>query len=230
MHHTILHNEREINFSIRVNHRARRIILKVSNEGDVTVTIPRKYLERQAIKLVQNKASWILGHQKRAERISESRPKVVDEIMFLGNKYPVEIFSNSRKIKLDFQTNKFTLNIGEHNYDDVRNELKKWYIKQSRKIIPNLIENFGYTNQINRIAIKGQKTCWGSCSGKSNLNFNWRLMMAPMSVVNYVVAHELTHLEHMDHSQRFWNKVQEKDPDFRKHKGWLREHGRLLKF
>lgn len=241
MQHSIMYRDQEIRFSVRVNRRARRIILKVSNEGEVsrtkfagqtasvTVTIPRKNLEREAIKLVQKKASWVLGHQKKIEREVESRPKVVDQIMFLGNNYPVNVVP-SKRLKLKFLTNKFELGLGEHTYEDVRLELKKWYTKQARQVIPNLVENFGYKDRVKRIAIRGQKTCWGSCSSRDNLNFNWRLMMAPMEVVNYVVSHELAHMTYMDHSAKFWNAVQEKCPDYRRHKGWLKEHGKLLKF
>jgi predicted metal-dependent hydrolase len=230
MKHSIIYRDQEIEFSVKVNKLAKRIILKVSGEGEVIVTIPRKYLERQAIELVQKKAAWVAAHLHKSKREIESRPNIIDEIRFLGNKYPVNIISGSKRVQLNFKTNSFDLHIGDHDYDAVRNELKKWYIKQSRKVIPNMIENFGYSDRVKRIAIKGQKTCWGSCSSQNNLNFNWRLMMAPMPVVNYVVAHEITHLDHMDHSARFWATVQEKCPDYLRHKGWLKQHGRLLKF
>jgi predicted metal-dependent hydrolase len=229
MEHIIIYRDQEIKFPVRINSRAKRIILRISNDGEIAVTIPNKRYEREAIQMVQKKANWIYAHLNKIKREDDSKPKIIDEIQFLGNKYPVEIIPNS-KAKLNFKTNKFELLLGNHNYEHVRQELKKWYIKQAKEIIPSLIENFGYSNRVKRIAIKGQKTCWGSCSTRNNLNFNWKLMMAPMPVVNYVVAHELTHLEHMDHSARFWNAVQEKCPDYRHHKGWLKQHGRLLKF
>jgi predicted metal-dependent hydrolase len=230
MNHSIIYKNQEIKFSIRANKQAKRIILRISNEGDVAVTIPNKRHERDAIQLIQKKAAWISAHLNKLDRETESRPKVIDEIRFLGNIYPVEVLPGSKRAKLNFKTNKFELKIGDHTYDDVRIELKKWYTKKARDVIPNLIENFGYSDRVKRIAIKGQKTCWGSCSSKNNLNFNWKLMMAPMAVVNYVVCHELTHLDHMDHSARFWNAVRQKCPDYNQHKGWLKQHGRLLKF
>ena len=229
MEHSIIYQNQEISFSVNINKRAKRIILRVSDEGEVAVTVPRKRLEKDAIKLVQKKAGWILAHQNRAKREIESRPKVIDEIQFLGNKYPVEILTAS-KVKLKFLTNKFELHLGDHNYETVRQELKKWYTKRAKEIIPNLIQNFGCSDRIRRITIRGQKTCWGSCSSKDNLNFNWRLMMAPLEVVNYIVAHELAHLEHLNHSEKFWQEVSSKCPDFRRHKYWLKQNGRLLKF
>jgi len=146
--------------------------------------------------------------------------------MFLGKKLPVEAVQ-SDKLKLEFLTNKFVLQLGEHKYNDVRAELKRWYVKQAKKILPELVEEFGYSN---KITIRGQKTRWGSCSSQGNLNFNWRLMMAPLDVIKYVVLHELTHLKHMNHSSRFWLAVRDACPEYVKYKSWLKKNGRLLKF
>lgn len=75
------------------------------------------------------------------------------------------------------------------------------------------------------IRIKDQKTLWGSCSTRRNLNFNWRLVMAPEKVLDYVIVHELCHLKHMDHSPAFWHWVESVMPDYRKHRKWLKENG-----
>ena len=82
--------------------------------------------------------------------------------------------------------------------------------------------------QYGRIAIKDQKTRWGSCSTKGNLNFNRRLAAAPSPVKDYVVIHELCHLIEMNHSKKFWNEVSRFCPDHKAHRKWLREHGREL--
>lgn len=79
-----------------------------------------------------------------------------------------------------------------------------------------------------KITIKEQKTRWGSCSRKGNLNFNWRLMLAPDAVLDYVVVHELAHRLEMNHSSRFWQIVAEIMPDYRQYRGWLRRYGSCL--
>lgn len=79
-----------------------------------------------------------------------------------------------------------------------------------------------------RITIRAQKTRWGSCSSRGTLSFNWRLMLAPPRVLDYVVVHELCHLKHMDHSRNFWNAVAEIMPDYKEHKKWLKENGARL--
>lgn len=95
------------------------------------------------------------------------------------------------------------------------------------KIIPVKVKYFAGVMNVNygRITIRNQKTRWGSCSAKKNLNFNCLLMLAPDEVVDYVVVHELCHLIEMNHSKKFWAQVEQVMPDYKKHKQWLKDHG-----
>ena len=79
-----------------------------------------------------------------------------------------------------------------------------------------------------RIAIRDQKTRWGSCSAEGNLNFNWRLIFAPAGVLDYVVVHELAHRKEMNHSARFWAVVEAYMPEYKKYRNWLKENGNIL--
>jgi predicted metal-dependent hydrolase len=79
-----------------------------------------------------------------------------------------------------------------------------------------------------RIQIRDQRSRWGSCSTRGTLSFNWRLVLAPLEVLDYVVVHELCHLRHPNHSGRFWRLVEQRRPDFRQHRDWLNEHGAEL--
>jgi len=90
-------------------------------------------------------------------------------------------------------------------------------------------EQLGVTYR--RIRIGGQRTLWGSCSPSGTLSFNWRLVLAPVEVLDYVVVHEVCHLRHLDHSQRFWRLVEQRRPGWRDQRDWLRENGpELLAF
>ena len=81
-----------------------------------------------------------------------------------------------------------------------------------------------------RLSIRGQRTRWASCSSSGAMSFNWRLLLAPEEVVDYVVEHEVAHLEVLDHSQRFWRLVGKRCPRYREHERWLRRHGPALRF
>ena len=101
---------------------------------------------------------------------------------------------------------------------------------RAAKVIPERVEYFAPLVGVGygRIAIRHQRTRWGSCSGKGNLNFNCLLMLAPAEVLDYVVVHELCHRKEMNHSARFWAEVERVLPDWKERRRWLREHGQVL--
>ncbi len=111
-----------------------------------------------------------------------------------------------------------------------RAELTKRYIAAAKDYFPKRAAYFRqFTGGIyHRITIRDQKTRWGSCSARGTLSFNWRLMLAPPSVLDYVVVHELCHLTHMDHSAAFWQAVEAAYPDYRTARQWLKDHGHEL--
>lgn len=98
---------------------------------------------------------------------------------------------------------------------------------QALQVIPKKVRFYAERMKVSygRITIRNQKTRWGSCSGKGNLNFNCLLMLAPDEVIDYVVVHELCHLIEMNHSKAFWNQVERIMPDYQVHRKWLKDHG-----
>ena len=111
---------------------------------------------------------------------------------------------------------------GECDYRKAR-ELARAVFEQKAALYGRLMEvTYG------RITVRDQKTRWGSCSGKGNLNFNWRLILAPEEVLDYVVVHELAHRREMNHSPRFWAVVEAVLPDYRKQRQWLKVNGERL--
>ena len=111
-----------------------------------------------------------------------------------------------------------------------RTALENRYKEAARSYIPKRVAYYHAMTggDYRRIAIRDQKTRWGSCSSKGTLSFNWRLMLAPPAVLDYVVVHELCHLTHMDHSPAFWQAVEAVCPDYRNLRKWLKEHGNEL--
>ncbi len=102
--------------------------------------------------------------------------------------------------------------------------------ERALKVIPERVKHFAPLVGVTygRITIRNQKTKWGSCSGKGNLNFNCLLMLAPPEVLDSVVVHELCHLKHMDHSPAFYAEVRRVMPDYDKRHAWLKENGHVL--
>ncbi|MBD5489105.1 MAG: M48 family metallopeptidase [Lachnospiraceae bacterium] len=114
--------------------------------------------------------------------------------------------------------------------DTQRFALEKRYITAAKEYFPKRVAHFQqFTGgSYNRITIRDQKTRWGSCSARGTLSFNWRLMLAPPAILDYVVVHELCHLTHMNHSAAFWQKVESVYPDYRTARKWLKDHGQEL--
>lgn len=114
--------------------------------------------------------------------------------------------------------------------DTQRAALQKRYIDAAKDYFPKRVAYFSqFTGgSYNRITVRDQKTRWGSCSAKGTLSFNWRLMLAPPSIPDYVIVHELCHLTYMNHSAAFWKKVESVYPDYRTARKWLKDHGHEL--
>lgn len=116
------------------------------------------------------------------------------------------------------------------DYEQRKSLLEKWYRRQAEQILAEKTAFYAERLGVSfaDIRIKDQRSRWGSCSSKKNLNFNWRIIMAPEPVCDYVVIHEVCHLLHMDHSREFWKEVEGLCPEYRQYKSWLKEKGGLL--
>lgn len=115
--------------------------------------------------------------------------------------------------------------------DYVKNpELEKQYREMARAKIAERAAYFakkmGVTYQ--RISIRAAKTRWGSCSGRGNLNFHWKLILMPPRILDYVVVHELAHRKEMNHSPAFWAEVERVLPDYREQRDWLKTYGQMV--
>ncbi len=146
------------------------------------------------------------------------------------------------KLTLNFQVNRFLKKHAdwiEEKWIKLETQLKKrpklehsieYYKAKAKKIIRERLRHFNahYQFEYNRVNFRNQKTRWGSCSSQKNLSFNWRLILAPPEILDYVVVHELCHLKEMNHSKAFWKLVETQVPDHKKKRKWLKENHCLL--
>jgi predicted metal-dependent hydrolase len=114
--------------------------------------------------------------------------------------------------------------------DKVPEILRKWYIARARELLNERLQH--YSAELGtvpaRVAIRNQSRRWGSCSSRGNVNLNWKLVMAPPAVLDYVVAHELCHLRHPNHQPEFWKMLAGIMPDFADRRKWLKMNGHKL--
>lgn len=111
-------------------------------------------------------------------------------------------------------------------------ELQKFYLIEAEKLIPERIKIWAEKMQLypSKITLRNQKSRWGSCSSRGSISINWRLMAAPLEILDYVLVHELSHLQYMNHSKKFWDLVEAHYPLYLKSEKWLRENHQLLHF
>ncbi|MBO0562170.1 M48 family peptidase, partial [Clostridium botulinum] len=113
----------------------------------------------------------------------------------------------------------------------IKDNLEKFYKEQAINVLKERTDYYSNILKVapKNIVIKNQKTLWGSCSSKGNINYNYKIVMAPLEILDYIVVHELCHLVHMNHSKDFWDLVEIVIPDWKKRRNWLKENGYKLK-
>lgn len=198
--------------------RRKTVALQVTREAEVVVRAPRYVSAFFIEEFVREHVAWV---EKRKQEIKKRKKSFVEGelFLFLGNIYPLTVMQTGDRINFS-EAEGFSFGRDALNPQKL---FEDWYKKQARNILPRrvgeLAEMYGF--EYNTLRITSARTRWGSCSGKRNISLSWRLVLAPKSVIDYVIIHELTHLEHMNHSKVFWNKVARLCPEYRQHKRWL---------
>ncbi|MBC5792715.1 MAG: M48 family metallopeptidase [Nanohaloarchaea archaeon] len=219
-----------VRYTTRTSSKAQKPNIR-SKKTYFEVVIPEKSALK-AENLLKRKKNWVLRIRKDHEKYREKIPK---RLFMEGENWRVlgeqkEIRIESRKTgKVDDD-----ILLAEHLVErtSVKYRLKQVLKDEARNIFE--YKSDLYTDRIaedyEKIFVRDQTTRWGSCSRKKNLNFNWRLVLGPQRVVDYVVAHEVAHLVHMNHGEEFWVLVEELHPDHRSSKDWLEQNAAELTF
>ena len=213
-----------------IRSRRRTIGLQISSDGRLIVRAPLRTSLKEIQSFIANKEDWIILTQiKLKERASAAKPHNYSDgelFPFLGHDYPLKITDNG-KSQLLFN-NAFYL--PRLLWPEAKKQFRDWYRKQALSIISIRVELFAEKHSLRYglVRISNARRRWGSCNIKGNLNFSWRLMMAPVVVIDYVVVHELAHLLVRNHSPRFWKKVEEMMPEYKIYRRWLRDNEKKL--
>jgi predicted metal-dependent hydrolase len=217
------------NYKLVRSKRRKTIALSVTADARLVVRAPEStslsYIER----LIEERVSWI----KKAVARAKARPKrIVPEFVegesfyYMGKKYKLHFAEDADK-KIDFKS-KFIVRASEKK--NTRDLLIGWYKKEAKQFITERVEWYAKKTgfRYKAIQVTSASKRWGSCSNTGNLNFNWKLIMTPLAVIDYVVAHEMAHLEHKNHSTEFWNCVKIIYPNYKKSEEWLKTNESLI--
>ena len=216
----VLPGEPLIEVHLRRSSRARRLSLRVGrSDGRVTLSMPRSAPLQEARAFAEAKADWIRSHLSRVPAVK--RPRIGGHVPLFGQDIPIEAGAT--------RVARFT---GEKVIvpDDAAKVSARTKVLLQTLARTHLTEaTERYASMVGRpfgkITLRDTRSRWGSCTSRGDLMYSWRLVMAPKEVLDYVAAHEVSHLVHMDHSARFWGQVAELMPDYAQHRAWLTRQG-----
>ena len=209
--------------------KRKTIALIIERDGTLTVRAPIRASQAMIETFIHKKADWIIRTRERLKAIEPIpvRQYVDGEIfLFLGSPFDLKLVKPQRPV-LQFDDG-FTLS--QNAQPKGGQYFTKWYKERAYEVISGRVQEYAqkYNFMPKQVRINSAKTRWGSCGPGGALNFTWRLVMAPLDVIDYVVVHELSHLRVKNHSSKFWKVVESISPEYKRHRKWLRENGEKL--
>ncbi|MEF2148440.1 M48 family metallopeptidase [Aquilutibacter rugosus] len=221
-----------LSYEIRRSAKRKNVTITVERDRAVVVHAPIGVPEEKLRQLVDNKRQWLfekLNNGQKYQPLPHAPGKELvsgESAGYLGRVYRIELV-DAADDAVQF-AGKFL--IPRSRTSERKRVLRQWYFERAQeKILPRVklhARNLGVNYA--QAKITDSRFRWGSCTPGNNLNFNWRLIKAPMFVIDYVIAHELAHLIEANHTPRFWNIVRAQLPAMERARAWLREHGQSL--
>lgn len=219
----------QLEYEIKYSNR-KTLNISVERDRRIIVRAPENLSTEKIEKIVQSKRQWIKGKLKHTQKyplIAESKEFISGEtLMYLGKNYQLLVVDEA----IDGIEFNQRFRISKNSQANANELFKKWYLDRAIfKIKPLAIQyakNLGVS--FNELKTSEMKYRWGSCTPANNIIFNWRIIKAPMYVLEYLVAHELVHLIEANHTPQFWNILSIQVPHFQKAKNWLKKNGHLL--
>jgi predicted metal-dependent hydrolase len=213
----------DFDYTVRRSERARRVRVTVDATRGVEVVLPRRAAEREAAAAVSELRPWIERRVRDVARVRATLAARGDTVPYLDE--TLALVQQPGRTRVHRRGGSLLVPA-----EDPQAALERWYRRAARaEIAPRLDRACAAADtSYERITIRGQRTRWASCSPNGAMSFNWRLLLAPEAVLEYVVWHEVCHLHVMDHSPRFWGLLGRYCPDYREHSRWLKRHGATL--
>ncbi|ABN51778.1 MAG TPA: M48 family peptidase [Hungateiclostridium thermocellum] len=220
--------------------RRKTVGIRITENGEVKVAAPLNIPDRQLKDIILKKLPWILRKQEELRKICEEsrlENKFADgeTFLYLGKEYTLRIAKGVLPEGVNLEENYIVVAADEtkvsvNGPQYIRNVLKNFYVNQFVDIAKTRMDFFSPKIGVcpRKLTVREQKTRWGSCSSKGNISLNWKLVMAPMEVIDYVIVHELCHMKEMNHSKNYWNIVKSIIPDFELRRKWLKDNGHRL--
>ncbi|MBF0407754.1 MAG: M48 family metallopeptidase [Candidatus Riflebacteria bacterium] len=221
-----------LTYIIKRSSRRKKITITVERDRSVVIHAPESISEEIIMKVIESKRQWLYEKTKHPQKYNEPLhppgKELVDgeSALFLGQAYQIRL-TDEESEKIQF---KRAFLIPRSFSADREKKMRDWYVDKAREeILPRVVSFARYLGvKYSKAKIVDNRYRWGSCTIKDNVHLNWRLIKAPMFVIDYVIVHELTHLLENNHTPRFWNIVHAQSPRMEKARQWLLENGQIL--
>lgn len=224
----------QVPYRVRVSMRARRLRLTVSN-GQVSVTLPKGVPRSEAEKMLQQHSAWLMSQLERAAKAKTPAKTLPGDVILLrGEVKKVVVQEESERqarTRIVESADCLVIYAPVGAVKAGRTLAVPWLKAKAREEITATAQKWAARMGVSyrALSIRDQKTRWGSCSSRGTLSFNWRLVMAPPAILEYVVIHELAHLKQPNHSKAFWQLTGQYFPDHKRARAWLRSNASLLR-
>jgi len=222
-------------FKVLVKRTDRRKTASIKiDEGSVKVIVPKSVSSNRIREFISKREGWIKAKLNQQISIkSKKKIKYIDGevVPYLGRDYRLK-FINGDSLSLKMKSGSFVITIPKGQKPEqkvIKNLLVDWYKKYAKIHLEEKTKKFSETMNVNpkSIVIKNYKSRWGSCSSKGELSFNWRIILTPQWIVDYIVVHELCHLLEFNHSPKYWSHVKRYIPNWKDCRNWLKENNVL---
>lgn len=215
----------ELEYTVRRSARARSVRVQVEHDGGVTVTLPRRSAEREAAAAVRELRPWIDGRLEEVQQARAAVPRVPGTVPYMG-----ELLRLAEQPGRTRAHRRGELLLVPEAGARRQVAIERWYRRAARaEALPRLDAACAALGaSYERLTVRGQRTRWGSCSASGAIAVNWRLLIGPPAVLDYVVWHEACHLVVLDHSPRFWDLLGTHLPGYEEPRRWLRRNGAAL--
>jgi len=220
----ILDGDPPIHLVLKPSARAKRLSLRVSRlDGRVTLSLPRGASRRHALAFAEEKAGWI--RRQLAQQPDMARPMPGSTLLFRGQ--PLPIITHDARVVRAFDT---AIAVPARDPDRTPARLMAFLRAHARDALAEASARHAAAlgRAHGRITLRDTRSRWGSCSAAGDLMYSWRLIMAPPQVLDYVAAHEVAHLAHMNHAPAFWAEVARLFPGYEVQRRWLHENAAVL--
>ncbi len=215
-----------IDMIVRTNRKS--VSITITPKGEVLIKAPRKCTIAQIQSIVEKKENWIKLHQEKILNNQTLNENIFNyrDVLFCGQVYHIASSDTTKKIELkeDYCI------VPTKQVTNLVSNLEKWYKKISMPILWGRVSYFANLMQVEptKVRLSNARGCWGSCNSLGVISLNWRLIMVPHDLIDYVVVHELAHLLQMNHSPLFWNVVKSVLPDYQNRRKLLKKGDYLL--